>query len=128
MEGGKSLHQKDSRRRIILAPYIFCIQFTCKTTRYFSLALGSSSCFHSEELILVLGTNHTKQRWVVQRVIFNSFPNVNYTESKFLHLKYTQLNVFPPSKIFLLLRPSSLDVKSTYITLEWTRERYHGLR
>ena len=33
--------EKDPRRRIILAPYVFCIQFTCKTL-YLSLALGSS--------------------------------------------------------------------------------------
>ena len=40
MEGGKTLHQKDPTRRIILAPYVFCIQFTCKES---FLELGSSS-------------------------------------------------------------------------------------
>ena len=40
MEGGKTEHQKDPTGRIILAPYIFCIQFTCKES---FLVLGSSS-------------------------------------------------------------------------------------
>ena len=33
--------EEDLRRRIILAPYVFCFWFTCKGL-YFSLALGSS--------------------------------------------------------------------------------------
>ena len=33
--------EDNPRRRIILAPYVFCIQFTCKKL-YLSLALGSS--------------------------------------------------------------------------------------
>ena len=33
--------EDNTRRRIILAPYVFCIQFTCKKL-YLSLALGSS--------------------------------------------------------------------------------------
>ena len=33
--------EEDPRRRIILAPYVFCIQFTCKML-YLALALGSS--------------------------------------------------------------------------------------
>ena len=33
--------EEDPRRWIILAPYVFCIQFTCKKL-YLSLALGSS--------------------------------------------------------------------------------------
>ena len=42
MEGGRSQHQEDPRRRIILALYIFCIHFTCKLKLFLSQALGSS--------------------------------------------------------------------------------------
>ena len=41
MEGGRSYYQEDPRGWIILAPYVLCIQFTCKGL-HMSLALGSS--------------------------------------------------------------------------------------
>ena len=42
MEGGRFWHQEDPRRRIILASYVFCIQFTCKGLHSF-LALVSGT-------------------------------------------------------------------------------------
>ena len=38
MEGGRSYHQEDPRRQIILAPYVFCFHFTCKGMYWIFLA------------------------------------------------------------------------------------------
>ena len=40
MEGGRSKYRGDPTKRVTLAPYVFCIQFTCKG--YLSLELGIS--------------------------------------------------------------------------------------
>ena len=41
MDGGISYHQEDPKRRIILAPYVFFTQISCKKL-YLSLASGGS--------------------------------------------------------------------------------------
>ena len=41
MDGGISYHQQDPKRRIILAPYFFCSQISCKKS-YLSVASGGS--------------------------------------------------------------------------------------
>ena len=61
--------EKDPRRRIILAPYVFCFWFTCKGL-YFSLALGSSLvstlkrsyCFTRRHFCLVCPPDALKNR------------------------------------------------------------------
>ena len=49
-------HQEDLRRRIILAPYVFCIRFRCKGL-YLSLALRSSYSREVGKLFRLLGSS-----------------------------------------------------------------------
>lgn len=57
MEVGRSSNQEDPRRRIILAPYVFCIQFTCKRS-YLALVLGSSQLTARKILELGRSSHH----------------------------------------------------------------------
>ena len=61
-EGGSSQYQEHPRKRIILAPYVLCIRFTCGKL-YLSLALGSFQLRGRN--ILALGRSQYQGQWVI---------------------------------------------------------------